>query len=165
MKKTLLILIPLMIFIGCEDKEEEKEVSQFVGTWKITFGGEYENSDCTGTIDSTDWEFMEAFGFVGSLTVNEDGTYEMTISIMGLSETETGIWLEDENGQLIIDDEILTFTMAADGNSFIINEEMEAYCEDPYSYEETTHSNSTSCMDAGNDWYEESCGLTEFTKQ
>lgn len=32
MKKALLILIPLMIFIGCEDKEEEKEVSQFVGT-------------------------------------------------------------------------------------------------------------------------------------
>ncbi|MBC8322134.1 MAG: hypothetical protein H8E70_01030 [Candidatus Marinimicrobia bacterium] len=164
MKKTLL-LIPFIIFIGCEDKEDEKEVSRFVGTWKITFGGEYENSDCTGAIDSTDWEFMEAFGFAGTLTVNEGGTYEMTISIFGLTEIETGTWVENENSQLIIDDEILAFTMTADGNSFVLIEEMEAYCEDSYTYEETAHSDSTSCTDAGNYWYEESCGLTEFTKQ
>ncbi len=30
MKKVLFLIIPLMIFIGCENKEDEKEVSQFV---------------------------------------------------------------------------------------------------------------------------------------
>ncbi len=30
MKKVLFLIIPLMIFIGCENKEEEKEVLQFV---------------------------------------------------------------------------------------------------------------------------------------
>ncbi len=70
MKKVLFLIIPLMIFIGCENKEDEKEVSQFVWTWKITFAGEYENPDCTFEIDSTDWAFMKAFDFDRTLTVS-----------------------------------------------------------------------------------------------
>ncbi len=53
MKKALLLLIPLMIFISCEDEKEDKDVSAFVGTWEVTFAGEYENSDCTGSLNST----------------------------------------------------------------------------------------------------------------
>jgi len=89
MKKVLLLLIPLLIFISCEDEKEEKEVSAFVGTWDVTFIGEYENSDCTGSLDSTDWAFAQAFGFSQTLTVNEDGTYEIIFSVLGYSETET----------------------------------------------------------------------------
>ena len=39
MKKALLLLFPLMIFISCGDKEDEEEVSTFVGTWNLTFIG------------------------------------------------------------------------------------------------------------------------------
>ena len=55
MKKALLLLFPLMIFISCGDKEDEEEVSTFVGTWNLTFMGEYENADCTGDLDSSNW--------------------------------------------------------------------------------------------------------------
>jgi hypothetical protein len=41
----------------------------------------------------------------------------------------------------------------------------EAVCEDPDTYEETSHTDSTSCQDAGNDWIEASCYYSEYTKQ
>ena len=165
MKKVLLLLIPLLIFISCEDEKEEKEVSAFVGTWDVTFIGEYENSDCTGSLDSTDWAFAKAFGFSQTLTVNEDGTYEIIFSVLGYSETETGTWDENDEGSLSVDGEDFSITMASDGNSFSMTDQEDAYCEDPYTYEETSHTDSTSCQDAGNDWYEASCLYTDFTKQ
>ena len=54
MKKALLLLFPLVIFISCGDNEDE-EVLSFVGTWNLTFMGEYENADCTGDLDSSNW--------------------------------------------------------------------------------------------------------------
>ena len=56
MKKALLLLFPLVIFISCGDNDnEDEEVSSFVGTWNLTFMGEYENADCTGDLDSSNW--------------------------------------------------------------------------------------------------------------
>jgi hypothetical protein len=165
MKKALLLLIPLMIFISCEDEKEDEEVSAFVGTWDLTFAGEYENSDCTGSLDSTDWAFAQAFGLEQTLTIDNDGTYEMTFSMLGYSESESGIWSENDEGSLSVDGEDFSTTMASDGNSFSMTLQEVAYCEDPYTYEETSHSDSTSCQDAGNDWYEASCLYSEFTKQ
>ena len=59
MKKLLILLVPLLIFISCEDEKEDEDVSTFVGTWDLTFAGDYENSDCTGSLDSTDWAFAQ----------------------------------------------------------------------------------------------------------
>ena len=167
MKKALLVLIPLMIFISCEDEKEETpdEISAFVGTWDLTFAGDYENSDCTGDLDSLGWVFAQAFGLEQTLTIDNDGTYEMSMSVLGYSETETGTWDENDEGSLSVDGEDFSITMASDGNSFSMTDQEDAYCEDPYTYEETSHTDSTSCQDAGNDWYEASCLYTDFTKQ
>ena len=165
MKKLLILLVPLMIFISCEDEKEDEDVSTFVGTWDLTFAGDYENSDCTGSLDSTGWAFAQAFGLEQTLTIDNDGTYEMSMSILGYSESETGTWSENDDGSLSIDGEDEYATLASDGNSFSITFMEEAVCEDPDTYEETSHSDSTSCQDAGNDWIEASCSYTEFTKQ
>ena len=167
MKKALLLLIPLMIFISCEDEKEETpdEISAFVGTWDLTFAGDYENSDCTGSLDSTGWAFAQAFGLEQTLTIDNDGTYEMSMSMMGYSESESGTWSENDDGALSIFGEDGYATLASDENSFSITFMEEAVCEDPDTYEETSHSDSTSCQDAGNDWIEASCSYTEFTKQ
>ena len=163
MKKTLL-LITLFLFVSCEDKENE-EVSTFIGTWNVTFSGEYENADCTGDLDSSGWALAQAFGLEASITLDEDGTFELSFSVLGNTETETGTWDENDEGSLSVDGEDFSITMASDGNSFSMTDQEDAYCEDPYTYEETSHTDSTSCQDAGNDWYEASCLYTDFTKQ
>ena len=166
MKKLLILLVPLMIFISCEDEKEDEDVSTFVGTWDLTFAGDYENSDCTGSLDSTGWAFAQAFGLEQTLTIDNDGTYEMSMSMMGYSESESGTWSENSDGtSLTIDGEDMNVTMTSDGNSFSSTDIEEAFCEDPYTYEETSHTDSTSCQDAGNYWSEASCFYMEFTKQ
>lgn len=165
MKKLLILLVPLMIFISCEDEKEDEDVSTFVGTWDLTFAGDYENSDCTGSLDSTDWAFSQVFGLSQTLTIDIDGTYEMTMSFIGYSLSESGTWSENADGTLSIDDGDLIATMASAGNLFSVTAMSEAYCEDPYTYEETSHTDSTSCQDAGNDWLEASCLYSEYKKQ
>ncbi len=165
MKKALLLLIPLMIFISCEDEKEDEDVSAFVGTWDLTFAGEYENADCTGDLDSTLWALLQAFGMTATMTLNDDGTAEMTTSIFGETETETGTWSENSDGtSLTINGESQNVSMASDGNSFSATAMDDAYCEDSYD-EETSHTDSTSCADAGNYWIEASCLYMEYTKQ
>ena len=167
MKKLLILLVPLMIFISCEDEKEDEDVSTFVGTWDLTFAGDYENADCTGDLDSLDWAFAQAFGLSQTLTFDNDGTFELTMSMLGYSESLSGTWSENDDGSLSFDDDdmIGTFTLASDGNSISNTYMEEAFCEDPNTYEETSHSDSTSCQDAGNDWYEASCYYSEYTKQ
>ena len=166
MKKALLLLFPLMIFISCGDNEDE-EVSSFVGTWNLTFIGEYENEDCTGDLDSSGWVLAQAFGIEASITFDEDGTAEITMSVFGITETETGTWSESSDGSLITEGGSIPDgegVLSADGNSFSITSMEDAHCEDSDS-EETSHTDSTSCEDAGNDWNEANCTLFVFTKQ
>jgi hypothetical protein len=164
MKKTVLLIISLMIFITCEDKE--KDVSPFVGTWTVTFIGEYENTDCTGEIDSSGWDLKQALGFEKSLTFNKDGSYEMSMTEFGSPSTETGTWEEKADGSLCLGiDNCMMFSMAAFGHSFTITDEVDAFCRDSNTFEETDHADSTSCQEAGNNWYEASCSITVYTKQ
>ena len=165
MKKALLLLIPLMIFISCEDEKEDEDVSAFVGTWDLTFAGEYENADCTGDLDSTLWAFAQAFGMSVTMILDDDGTVEMTFSVMGETETETGTWSENSDGtSLTINGESQNVSMASDGNSFSVTAINPAYCVYPFTDEETSHTDSTSCADAGNAWIEASCSYMEYTK-
>ena len=166
MKKALLLLFPLMIFISCGDKEDE-EVSTFVGTWNLTFMGEYENADCTGDLDSSNWALVHAFGFESSMTFDKDGTFEVSISVLGNTQTETGTWSESSDGSLITEGGSISDgegVLSADGNSFSITIMEDAHCEDS-NFEETSHTDLTSCQDAGNDWNEANCTLFVFTKQ
>ena len=164
MKKALLLLFPLMIFISCGDKED-KEISSFVGTWDLTFMGEYENADCTGGLDSTNWDFVQAFGMSVTMTLNDDGTAEMTTTVMGETETGNTTWSESSDGtSLTINGESQNVSMASDRNSFSVTAINPAYCVYPFTDEETSHTDSTSCADAGNAWIEASCSYMEYTK-
>ena len=165
MKKALLLLFPLMIFISCGDNEDE-EVSSFVGTWNLTFMGEYENADCTGDLDSSSWALVQAFGMEASITFNEDGTAEISFSALGNTETETGTWSESSDGSLIIDggddDEGV---LSIDGNTISVTSTSDAYSEDADGEDLPEYTDQSSCEVAGNDWYEASCNLSEYTKQ
>ena len=165
MKKALLLLFPLMIFISCGDNEDE-EVSSFVGTWNLTFIGEYENADCTGDLDSSGWVLAQAFGMEASMILGEDGTAEVSLSVFGNTETETGTWSESSDGSLILDggdDE--EGVLSVDGNTISVKSPSDAYCEDADGEELPQYADQSSCENAGNDWYEASCTLTEYTKQ
>ena len=165
MKKALLLLFPLMIFISCGDNEDE-EVSSFVGTWNLTFIGEYGNADCTGDLDSSGWFLAQAFGMEASIILGEDGTAEVSLSVLGNTETETGTWSESSDGSLILDggdDE--EGVLSVDGNTISVKSPSDAYCEDVDGEELPQYADQSSCENAGNDWYEASCILTEYTKQ
>jgi len=154
-----------MIFISCGDNEDE-EVPSFVGTWNLTFIGEYGNADCTGDLDSSGWVLAQAFGMEASMILGEDGTAEVSLSVFGNTETETGTWSESSDGSLILDggdDE--EGVLSVDGNTISVKSPSDAYCEDADGEELPQYADQSSCENAGNDWYEASCTLTEYTKQ
>ena len=100
------------------------------------------------------------------MTFNDDGTLDMSMSIMGYTETESATWSESSDGaSFSIAGESQNISMASDGNSFSVTDISDAYCQDPYTYEETSHTDSTSCYDADNDWVEATCSFMEYTKQ
>jgi len=166
MKKILLVIIPLLIFIGCEDEKEKEVVSQFVGVWDVTFIGTYEEADCTGEIDSTEWNVLLTYGFEGTLALNRNGTYAINQTVLGNTQTFRGNWEESVDGRFCVDEgNCMTTSMAANGGLFILTIESDAYCEEPFTYEETEHTDSTSCTEAGNDWIKASCSFTEYTKR
>ena len=168
MKKALLLFFPLMIFISCGDKEDE-EISTFVGTWNLTFMGEYENANCTGDLDSSGWVLAQAFGIEASITFDEDGTAEITMTVFGITETETGTWSESSDGSLIIDgaDEEASVSLSVDGNTFSVTAPSDAYCEGENGEELLEYTDQSSCENASpdNTWYDEECLLSEYTKQ
>jgi hypothetical protein len=137
-----------------------------VGTWNVTFIGEYENADCTGDLDSSNWVLAQAFGFESSITFDEDGTFEVSISVLGNIQTETGTWSESSDGSLIIDGgDGNEGVLSADGNTISVTAPSDAYCENANGYEIPEYTDQSSCENAGNDWYEASCTLSEYTKQ
>ena len=128
--------------------------------------GEYENADCTGDLDSSNWVLVQAFGFEASMTFDEDGTFEVSLSALGNTETETGTLSESSDGSLIIDggyDDEGVFSI--DGNTISVIATSDAYCEDEDGEELPEYTDQSSCENAGNDWYEASCTLSEYTKQ
>ena len=74
MKKALLLLIPLMIFISCEDKKEETPDDttpvSLVGDWSIVSATEYENGDCSGEGQNIDITGTATFTETGEALIN-----------------------------------------------------------------------------------------------
>ena len=168
MKKYLIILFPLIFFLGCADDSEDDDSSSnssFDGTWQVTFLGDYENADCSGSVDSTGWAFASLFGFVQTLEIEED-SYTMSITMMGETEQMTGDFY-DEDGMPCILDECLPITWETNGQVWSSDMISDAYCEDFDGEELPDYTDETSCEDAdsGNLWYDESCTITVWTKQ
>lgn len=49
MNKLIFLLIPLLIFISCDDDDSHKEPHEMlIGTWNVASATQFSNSDCTG---------------------------------------------------------------------------------------------------------------------
>ena len=102
MKKTLLIVLPLLFIMSCE---EDKDVSAFVGTWAVTNMSVYDNENCTGdpTTEIVVANLPDSVIFEISMSIEEDGTSEMTIlQDDGTHYTGTGTWSESSDGILLV---------------------------------------------------------------
>jgi len=90
----------------------------------------------------------------------------VSFAILGDTETETGTWSESSNGSLIIDgEEDDEGVLSVDGNTISVTAPSDAYCGNYDGDELPEYTDQSSCEDAGNDWYEASCTLSEYTKQ
>ena len=165
MKKYLIMLLPLLFFIGCSDDDSDDDSgTSFDGTWQVTFMGEYENADCSGSVDSLGWAFITAFGMVQTLEIDGD-SYTISTTMMGNTEQTTGTFTE-EDGSLCLDGLCLPIAWETDGQVWLSNMTSDAYCEDANTMDELSqYTDQSSCEDSGNDWYDESCTKTVWAKQ
>jgi len=165
MKKILMILVPLLFFVGCadDDNDSSNTSGNYDGTWNLTFLGEYANADCSGDIDSTGWAFASAFGFVQTLEIDGE-SYTMTVSMAGeVMESLSGNFSET-NGSPCLDGECISANWVTTGSVWDMDTESDAYCEDADG-NDTSDADQTACESADNDWYSESCTQTVWTKQ
>ena len=157
MKRSIL-LITLLAFMACEDKKDE--ISPLIGTWEVSNLGEYANANCSGALDYTGWVFVQAFGYKITIVIKEDGTGTMTM-ILGEEEEEALTW-DDSKSQICIMGDCLSYKI--DGDSFSIDQPVEAFCSDDDG-DQTNHDSQSTCEAAGNAWEEATCSIMIFTKK
>ena len=151
--------------ISCEEEKdnESSSNSNLIGKWNMSNMGEYENANCSGKIDYSGFALMQAFGVTQVMEFKSNGTMTLSMSVSGenmvLSVSAT--WTEGKN-QFCAEGECIDFTV--NGDILTYNGKSDAYCEDSDG-NETDQTSESACMSAGNDWYEASCTLTEYTKQ
>ena len=161
--KKLLLLFTVAFMFSCEDEKDSEgsSNSNLLGKWNMTNMGEYENANCSGSIDYTGFAFMQAFGVTQIMEFKSNGTMTLTSSILGQNDVLSGTWTEGKN-QFCQQGECIDFTV--NGDVLTYNGQSEAYCEDSDG-NETNETTESACTNAGNDWYEASCSVIEFTKQ
>ncbi len=158
--KRITMLIMLLAFLACEDKKDDE--SKMVGTWELSNLGEYANANCTGAVDNSGWALAQAFGIKGTIELKDGGTGTYTITF-GDEKQEIAItWDESKSQICFMGVECNTYKL--DGDSFSMDNQEEAYCEDDYG-EETNHATQSECEAAGNTWEEASCQVATFTKK
>jgi hypothetical protein len=155
--KKIIILLSLLAFFACEDNKDDD--SSLIGTWELSNMGEFANGDCTGEVDNTGWALVQAFGMKVTMIIKSDGTgtYSATIG----TETQDVSLTWDEN-KICMMGECINYKVS--GDSFSLDQQTEAYCEDDYG-DETNHSTKAACESAGNGWFEASCTKMTFTKE
>ena len=155
--KKIIILLSLLAFFACEDNKDDD--SSLIGTWELSNMGEFANGDCTGEVDNTGWALVQAFGMKVTMIIKSDGTgtYSATIG----TETQDVSLTWDEN-KICMMGECINYKVSDD--SFSLDQQTEAYCEDDYG-DETNHSTKAACESAGNGWIEASCTKMTFTKE
>ena len=109
MNKLIFLLIPLLIFISCDDDDSHKEPHEMlIGTWNLASATQFSNSDCTGG-DGT------ALDVSGTFTYTESSV-TMDISLAQSLEAyciERGGQMDGENcikedGQVMTPDDFAT---------------------------------------------------------
>ena len=155
--KKIILLLSLLAFFACEDNKDDD--SSLIGTWELSNMGEFANGDCTGEVDNTGWALVQAFGMKVTMIIKSDGTgtYSATIG----TETQDVSLTWDEN-KICMMGECINYKVS--GDSFSLDQQTEAYCEDDYG-DETNHSTKAACESASNEWIEASCTQMTFTKK
>ena len=159
MKRSIL-LITLLAFMACEDKKDE--ISPLIGTWEVSNLGEYANANCSGALDYTGWAFVQAFGVKITIVIKEDGTGTMTMIFGEEEEEEEALTWDDSKSQICIMGDCLSYKI--DGDSFTIDQPVEAFCSDDDG-DQTNHDSQSTCEAAGNAWEEATCSIMIFTKK
>ena len=155
--KKIIILLSLLAFFACEDNKDDD--SSLIGTWDLSNMGEYANGDCTGEVDNTGWALVQAFGMKLTMIIKSDGTGTYSAAIGTETQDVSLTW--DEN-KICMMGECINYKVS--GDSFSLDQQTEAYCEDDYG-DETNHSTKAACESAGNGWIEASCTKMTFTKE
>jgi len=153
----IIILLSLLAFFACEDNKDDD--SSLIGTWDLSNMGEYANGDCTGEVDNTGWALVQAFGMKLTMIIKSDGTGTYSAAIGTETQDVSLTW--DEN-KICMMGECINYKVS--GDSFSLDQQTEAYCEDDYG-DETNHSTKAACESAGNGWFEASCTKMTFTKE
>ena len=155
--KKIIILLSLLAFFACEDNKDDD--SSLIGTWELSNMGEFANGDCTGEVDNTGWALVQAFGMKVTMIIKSDGTGTYSAAIGTETQDVSLTW--DEN-KICMMGECINYKVS--GDSFSLDQQTEAYCEDDYG-DETNHSTKAACESAGNGWIEASCTKMTFTKK
>jgi len=155
--KKIIILLSLLAFFACEDNKDDD--SSLIGTWELSNMGEFANGDCTGEVDNTGWALVQAFGMKVTMIIKSDGTGTYSAAIGTETQDVSLTW--DEN-KICMMGECINYKVS--GDSFSLDQQTEAYCEDDYG-DETNHSTKAACESAGNGWIEASCTKMTFTKE
>ena len=158
--KRLLTIAFIFTFFGCEDKDNNDESSNMVGTWSLSNLGEYANADCSGAVDDSGWEFIQFLGMSMTLELKSGGTGTYNLKFEGEEESFPLTW--DEDGEICIGG-VACLDYELNENSLTLDAPEEAYCEDDMGNETDDTSQST-CEAAGNYWSEASCAIMTFTK-
>ena len=100
MKKLLLIVLPLLLIVGCEDeKAETEQVDPLVGVWDMTSASILVQSNPSTTITIT----KDADNFE-TMILGEDGTYSYSGKMNGEADSGSGSWSSTANKLTIIED-------------------------------------------------------------
>ena len=93
MKRLLLIVLPLLLMVGCEDdKAAEEAVNPLVGVWEMTSTSTLVQSNPSTTITITaDANNNE------TMILGEDGTYSYSGKWDGESDSGSGRWSSTAN--------------------------------------------------------------------
>ena len=157
MKKNI-ILAALLTLFACEDNKDDD--SSLIGTWELSNMGEFANGDCTGEVDNTGWALVQAFGMKLTMIFESDGTG--TYSATAGTDDIESVSLTWNAKEICISGECINYKVS--GDSFSLDQQTEAYCEDDYG-DETNHSTKAACESASNEWIEASCTQMTFTKK
>ena len=162
MKKLLLILPLLLLFMGCEEEADEPSINEILtGTWTVTNMGVFANEDCSGALDYTEWALMQAFGIVMVFEIKNDGTADMNITVFGMTDTETVVWTATED-EICFDGDCVDYILSNNNKTFEFVITEDSYCEDME--DEEVDLTEAECGTAGYDWYEAACYVYTMSK-
>ncbi len=166
MKKLLLLILPLLFIMSCEDDENGEDATLSIeGTWTITSVTSYENSNCSGQGETEDITGTATFtGTDATVTINQSYSFstfceESDGEMIGDTCSMEGGYFEftlddfaaicEYYGEGSLDDDNNCIMTWLDEYDYTFDLESGEYCETYY---------------AGTDSSETDCGSAELTE-